>query len=142
MQWPQQTQSAKYLNHTFFTEKKKIGFGAHKIKKIKFTKPHRLIYHAIWFSVGELLQLIQYSHTIFFIKTTQTTKQKLIGSLWKYKIWMDNKGPNRRPVFPFIPQTWLTVFFLKVERTQFTEYSSEIYLLTETMGSMEGWSWT
>lgn len=53
---------------------------------------------------------------------------------------MDNKGPNRRPVFPYIPQTWLTVIFLKVERTQFTEYSSEIYLLTETMGSMGGWS--
>lgn len=43
---------------------------------------------------------------------------------------MNNKGPNRRCIFPFIPQSWLTVTFLKVERTQFTEYS----LMTETMG--------
>lgn len=89
--------------HFLHREKKKMekrGVQKLKINKyIKLTKSHRWIYHAIRFSVGEVLQFIQDKGTVFYIETTQTTKQRHTGSLWKHTILVDKKGCNTGLVF-------------------------------------------
>lgn len=57
-----------------------------------------------------------------------------MGFLWKDEILVNKGCKWRTCVFPFIPTTWVTDVFLKVERAESAQYSSQISLMREDYG--------